>query len=290
MTSFLQLLFSGLGMGCIYCLVAIEYTLIWNASGLVNFSHDKFIMLAAYFFGGTFFLKLGLPTPIAVICALICMAIFGVIVSSGVFNPLSKLDSNIYAVMGTIMLGQILQEAARLIWGPAPFTLPEFIKGSYRINDVAIPRVHIVILIVTIIVLLSIDFMFKRTKLGKAMRCVAQDKRAASLMGINVTQNIATTIALSAVICGIIGILIIPVFNVSLSMSSMIGMKGFASGIVGGFGHIAGAILGGLLIGIIESLYTGFGPAVYRDVVAFVFMILFLLVKPKGILGRSSNE
>ncbi len=117
MTSFLQLLVSGVGMGCIYCLVAIEYTLIWNASGLVNFGHDKFIMLGAYIFAGTLILSLNLPVVIAVLGALALMALFGALSAVGIFNPLSRMSSNIYAVMGTIMLAKILGELARILWG-----------------------------------------------------------------------------------------------------------------------------------------------------------------------------
>ncbi|MEG0911975.1 MAG: branched-chain amino acid ABC transporter permease [Oscillospiraceae bacterium] len=286
MTSFLQLLVGGVGMGCIYCLVAIEYTLIWNASGLVNFGHDKFIMLGAYIFAGTMVLKLNLPIVLAIVMALAAMALFGSFAAVGIFNPLSRLNSNIYAVMGTIMLAKILGETGRIVWGPAPFSLPSFIKGSYHIGEVAISRVSIITIITTVVILVLIELMFKRTNIGKAMRCVAQDKTAASLMGINVNLNIMLTIALSSIICCIVGILIIPVFNVSLSMATMIGLKGFSAGVVGGFGSIPGAIVGGLLIGIVESLYSGVGPTVYRDVVAFVLLIGFLLVKPTGIMNK----
>lgn len=288
MTSFLQLLVSGIGMGCIYCLVAIEYTLIYNASGLVNFGHEKFIMLGAYVFAGTMILKLDLPVWAAVVCALAVMALFGIVTAKSLFAPLSNMHSNIYAVMGTIMLSKILGEASRLIWGPSPFNLPDFIKGSFQMGDVSIPKVYPIIIVVSILLLLAIELMFKRTRIGKAMRCVAQDKTAAALMGIDVKRNIAITVALSSAICCVIGILIIPVFNVSLSMSTMIGMKGFASGVVGGFGSIPGAIVGGLLIGVVESLYSGVGPTVYRDVVAFAMLIIFLLVKPAGIIPNKT--
>ncbi len=290
MTSFFQLLLGGIGMGCIYCLVAIEYTLIWNASGLVNFAHDKFIMLGAYIFAGTLVLKLNLPIILAVPIALFLMAIFGSVAAMGIFNPLSRLNSNIYAVMGTIMLAKILGEATRLIWGPAPFNLPSFVKGAYKLGEVSVSKVYLLIMIATIAILLIIEFMFKKTKVGIAMRCVAEDKTAASLMGVNVNKNITFTVALSGMICCVVGILIIPVFNVSLGMSTMIGLKGFAAGIVGGFGSIPGAIVGGLLIGIVESLYSGVGPTVYRDVVAFVLLIGFLLVKPKGILNSKASK
>ena len=288
MVTFLQLLVSGIGMGCIYCMVAIEYTLIWNASGLVNFGHEKFIMLGAYIFAGTLMLKLGVPSGAAILITILIMFLFGALTAVGVFNPLSRLNSNIFAVMGTLMLSEVLNEAARLIWGPAPFNLPDFIKGSYNVGGVSIPKVYAVIVVVSMLLLVSIHLMFKMTKVGRAMRCVAQDKKAAALMGINVNANIMLTVGLSAAICCIIGILIIPILNVKLTMVSVIALKGFSAGIVGGFGSIPGAIVGGLLIGIVESLYTGVGPSVYRDVVAFVLLIGFLLVKPEGILKKKT--
>lgn len=288
MVTFLQLLVSGIGMGCIYCMVAIEYTLIWNASGLVNFGHEKFIMLGAYIFAGTLMLKLGVPSGAAILITILIMFLFGALTAVGVFNPLSRLNSNIFAVMGTLMLTEVLNEAARLIWGPAPFNLPDFIKGSYNVGGVSIPKVYAVIVVVSMLLLVSIHLMFKMTKVGRAMRCVAQDKKAAALMGINVNANIMLTVGLSAAICCIIGILIIPILNVKLTMASVIALKGFSAGIVGGFGSIPGAIVGGLLIGIVESLYTGVGPSVYRDVVAFVLLIGFLLVKPEGILKKKT--
>ena len=288
MVTFLQLLVSGIGMGCIYCMVAIEYTLIWNASGLVNFGHEKFIMLGAYIFAGTLMLKLGVPSGAAILITILIMFLFGALTAVGVFNPLSRLNSNIFAVMGTLMLSEVLNAAARLIWGPAPFNLPDFIKGSYNVGGISIPKVYAVIVIVSMLPLVSIHLMFKMTKVGRAMRCVAQDKKAAALMGINVNANIMLTVGLSAAICCIIGILIIPILNVKLTMASVIALKGFSAGIVGGFGSIPGAIVGGLLIGIVESLYTGVGPSVYRDVVAFVLLIGFLLVKPEGILKKKT--
>ena len=200
------------------------------------------------------------------------------------------MNSNIFAVMGTLMLSEVLNEAARLLWGPAPFNLPDFIKGSFNIGKVSIPRVYVVIVIVSVVLLLLINIMFKKTKVGRAMRCVAQDKKAAALMGINVGANIMLTVGLSAAICCVIGILIIPVLNVKLTMASVIALKGFSAGIIGGFGTIPGAIVGGLIIGIVESLYTGIGPSVYRDVVAFVLMIVFLLVKPNGLLNSRSTK
>jgi len=282
----LQLAVSGIAMGFIYALVALEYTLIWNATGLLNFSHDKFIMLSAYIFAGTFILQMGLNPIIGTILSLTVMFIFGAIVAIGVFNPLRNMSSPIYAVVGTIVLARILTEFVRLVWGPAPFSVPNFLSGRYRIGGVVIARANVWIIVISILTLVLLQVFFKTTKAGKAMRCVSQNKVAASLMGIDVTKNIILTIGLSAMICSLIGILVIPLFNIDTSMSNMIGLKGFAAGVVGGFGYLPGAIVGGLIIGLLENISVMVFPAVYKDCIAFILLILFLLVKPTGILGH----
>ncbi len=282
----IQLLITGIAMGFIYALVSIEYTLIWNATGLLNFSHDKFILFGAYMFAGSYVLGLGLPPVLAILCTLITMFLFGVLSALIIFNPLSKLSTNLFAVIGTVILGRIITESVRLIWGPLPFTLDNFLRGSITIGSVVVSKSHIVIIIVCSLITIGLQLFFKMTKMGKAMRCVSENKVAASLMGIHVPMNIAFTVGLSAIICATIGILVIPIFNVELQMSSMIGLKGFACGVIGGFGYLPGAILGGILLGIVEIFGSMLIPSVYKDCLSFVLLIIFLLIKPSGILGN----
>lgn len=282
--SVLQTVITGVAMGFIYTLVATEYTLIFNATGLVNFSHEAFIVLGAYFFGGTFMkLFAGLPL-IAVALTLAAMAVFGVLVSAGIFNPLRNMALVTYAMFGTMMLSRIIQEGIRLVWGPIPFAVKGFLRGSFKIGGAVLSEAYVYIIVIAILIVAGLQLFFKFTKLGKAMSCVAQNKEAAALMGINVSRNINLTVALSAVICGIIGVLIAPLFNVSTTMAGATALKGFCAGVVGGFGSYPGAIVGGLLIGLMEQLGIMFFPAVYKDVVAFVVMIFFLLVRPSGIV------
>ena len=143
-----------------------------------------------------------------------------------------------------------------------------------------------IIIVVSIIIVAALQVFFYHTKTGKAMRCVQQNKTASTLMGINVTSNINFTIALSAVICSCIGMLVVSLFSVSLTMSSMIGLKGFAAGVVGGFGSFPGAIIGGIVIGVVENISTLVIPPLYKDCISFVLMIVFMLVRPQGILGK----
>ena len=285
-----QLLVTGIAMGFIYCLVAIEYTLIWNSTGLVNFAHDKFITLGAYFFGGTMYVLFGNNFVLCVIGTTVAMFLYGVVVSKVIFMPLSKMPTRIYAVTGTLMLSIIMRESIRIIWGPAPFTVPKWLVGTFSMGTIIIPRVNIIIIIISVILLIVQNLFFKKTKLGKGLTCVSQDKEVAALMGIDVNKNIAISVGISSMLCGWIGILVIPLFSINASMSGTIAMKGFSAGVVGGFGTMGGAVVGGLLIGIIENLYVLIGPSTYKDVVSFVILICFLIINPGGIAGLVSKK
>ena len=286
----MQLIVSGITLGFIYALVSIEYTLIFNSTGLLNFSHDKLIMMGAYIFAGQFVLRMGASYIVATLATIVSMFLLGVLIAKGIFNPLRNMASPIFAVIGTVIIGRIFKEIARLVWGATAFNIPGYLKGVIRFGDVVVTRANMIIIIVSIIIVAALQIFFYKTRTGKAMRCVQQNKTAATLMGINVTQNINITIALSAVICSIIGMLVISLFSVSLTMSSMIGLKGFAAGVVGGFGSYPGAIIGGIVIGVVENLSTLVIPTLYKDCVSFALLIIFLLVRPQGILGKSVEE
>ena len=138
MGTILQLLISGIAMGFIYALVAIEYTLIWNSTGLLNFSHDKIITVGAYIFAATFIIKFNMNKPLAIVLTFMLMGILGSVIASGIFNPLRHMRSNIFAVMGTMMLGRILAEAIRLIYGPVPFTIENWLSGTIKIGTLMV--------------------------------------------------------------------------------------------------------------------------------------------------------
>lgn len=281
-----QLIVSGIALGFIYALVSIEYTLIFNSTGLLNFSHDKLIMMGAYVFAGQFVLGMGCSYLVATLATIVTMFLLGVLIAKGIFNPLRNMSSPIFAVIGTVIMGRIFKEIARLVWGATAFNIPGYLKGTYKLGDVVITRSNVIIIIVSVIIVAALQVFFYHTKTGKAMRCVQQNKTASTLMGINVTSNINFTIALSAVICSCIGMLVVSLFSVSLTMSSMIGLKGFAAGVVGGFGSFPGAIIGGIVIGVVENISTLVIPPLYKDCISFVLMIVFMLVRPQGILGK----
>jgi len=283
----LQLIIGGLAMGFIYALVSIEYTIIWNASGLLNFSHERLILLGAYLFGAQFVVRNGISNPIAVVLMLICTFFIGVLISYVLMRPLRNLPL-VFSVTGTIMLGRIITEGVRLIWGNNPIPLVGWLEGTIKAGELVINKTYIIIIIVAAVLVAALQIFLNKTKVGTAMRCVSQNKKAAAFMGIDVDRSSAITMGISAVICGIIGILIIPLFQLKGDMTGMIGIKGFAAGVVGGFGYITGGIVGGILIGVMESLSTLVVPGIYKDIVSFILLIVFLLVRPSGILGHKA--
>ena len=290
MTTFIQLAVSGIAMGFIYCLVAIETTLIWKATGLLNFAHDKMITLGAFFFGGTMVRFLGSNIPLAILGTTLFMALFGILFASVVVNPLRNMPSRIFAMAGAIFFGFILREGLRLGYGPVAFSVPDFLTGTIRFGEVAIAETYVWIVAVSVVLLVVQTLFFKYSKLGRAVRCVAEDKECAAVMGIDVRKNIALSVAISTVICGWIGILVAPIFTINHNMAATIGMKGYCAGVIGGFGTYGGAICGGLLLGVVETLYMLVGDAVYKDLVAFLLMAVFMFFKPNGLLGEENGK
>ena len=282
----IQLIVSGIAMGFIYALVGIEYTLIWNASGVLNFSHDKMITTGAYIFGGTYILGLGMDFIPGILLSLITVALLGIVVARVIFIPLRNMTM-IYTIMATVMLGKIIVEAIRLLWGPVPFSVPGFLIGTVKVGNVVISIANIAIIAAAAFCVLALQLFLYKTKPGKAMRCVAQNRKAAQLMGIDVRTVMTVTVMISMMICCLIGLLVSPLLNITTTMSNMIGLKGFAAGVIGGFGYLPGAILGGLCIGIVENIASMVLPSVYKDIVAFVLLVGFLLMRPAGITGKT---
>ncbi len=283
----LQLIIGGLAMGFIYALVSIEYTIIWNASGLLNFSHERLILLGAYIFGAQFVIKNHLNNGVAVALMLVTTFFIGVAISYLLMRPLRNLPL-VFSVTGTIMLGRIITEGVRIVWGNNPIPLVNWLQGTIKSGNLVISKTYVIIIAVASLLVAALQFFLNKTKVGTAMRCVSQNKKAAALMGIDVDRSSAITMGISSVICAIIGILIIPLFQLKGDMTGMIGLKGFAAGVVGGFGYLPGGILGGILIGVLESLSTLVIPGIYKDTVSFILLIIFLLVKPSGILGHKA--
>ena len=282
----LQLLATGAAMGFVYCLVAIEYSLIWNSCQLLNFAHTQLIMLGAYIFGGTFVLGLGASYLLGAAGALAVMAVVSQLLAALVFIPLKDVP-RLYAIIATLMVGTIITESCNFLWGYFPLSLTGYLSGVVRIGNVVLARVYLYIVAVAIVVIVALTCFMKLTKTGKAMRCVAENKSMSAMVGINVRANMMVTITISCLICALVGILTVPLFSISTTMSTTIATKGFVAAVFGGFGSIPGAVVGGVLLGIIENLATIYVDAVYKDVISFFVLIIVILIKPSGICGAS---
>lgn len=296
LTTILQLLISGIAMGFIYGLVGIEYTLVWNSAGLLNFSHEKIIMLGAYVFVGTGLIQLGMDYLPAIAIAVIALVLFGILIANIIFIPLRN-KSRLVAIVATVMLGQVINEGVILIWGPyalSPYQVSSggngFMAGTTKIGEIAISNANLIIIAVAIVLIVLLQVFLKLTRPGKATACVAQNKTAAALMGINVKRSMALSIALSFVVCCTIGIITSPLYVVGQTMATMISLKGFVAGVIGGFGNLPAAIVGGLVLGVVENIVCIALPSVFKDVVSFVLMILFMLFFPKGIFGTKRKK
>ena len=286
-----QITVSGLAMGAIYALIALGYVFVWNTMAIVNFAAGEFVTFAAYIFVATFITQLGFPFWLALASAAAVMALLGAIFSRVVFARLQK-QRPLVAIISTVAFGIFLKEMARILYGPEPliYTGPFESGSGIHVGNIVIGWQNLLILAVVVVLTIAQGIVLKRTMLGKMMRAVALDRDTAALMGIPVQRVLAGTFAWSSVLAALAGMLLAPLFFVTTEMGSMVGLKGFVAMIIGGFGSIPGAIVGGLLLGVSENWASYLLSSTYRDVIAFVVLLLFLAVRPQGLLPERTAD
>ncbi len=285
----LQMVAAGLAMGSIYALVALGFVLIFNAVNVVNFAQGEFAMVPAFV---AVWLMNSLNTPFALTCVItvVFMGVFGIVFQRIAYYPLRH-RSFLPVVISTIGVGIFLKNAAQLIFGAEPLSMSRPTSATaLSMFGVFVDPQYIVIILCTLILLGFQYFFFEKTILGKKMLATAQDKQMARLLGIPVAQMIAITFAYSSILGAAAGILVGPIFFVTKDMGAMIGLKAFCSTIVGGFGSVPGAILGGLFLGVIEVFASYYISTAYRDAFAFIILILVLLLRPQGFFGEKIAE
>ena len=270
-------------MGTLYAAVALGFTLIWNALRIVNFAQGDLVMLGGYV-GYTLFVLLELPFPIAFVGAILIMALFGVVMQQLIIRPIVRAEWY-SAMLVTLGASIVFQNAARFIWGAAPVSMPSvFGDTPLTLGPVFIIPQNLWILGIVFGLMVLQHQFFSRTFIGKTMSAVAQDREMASILGVNVHLSLALTFALAAGLAAAAGVLLAPLVYLQYSMGVGITLKAFAATIIGGFGNVAGAIVGGLLIGIVESLAAGFISSDYKDAIAFIAVVAMLLLRPEGLL------
>jgi branched-chain amino acid transport system permease protein len=295
----LQLLVSGLAFGSIYALVALGFVLIYNAVGVVNFAQGEFVMFPAYV-AVTFMLPAvtvfgavvhwQLPIVGVYLLVLVLMIAFGLLFNRIAYYPLRD-RGWMPVVISTIGVSIFLRNAAQLIWGSQPIVMPSlFAVDTISVGPLHISPQDLLIIGVTAVLIAFQFFLFERTTLGKQMRATAQDRATARLVGVRVGRIVAITFVYSALLGTISGLLVAPLFTVTKEMGALIALKAFAASIVGGFGSIPGAIIGGLAIGVIETFGGFYISSAYVDAIAFIILISVLLVRPQGLFGERVAE
>jgi branched-chain amino acid transport system permease protein len=287
----LYYLVNGLPIGAIYALVALGYSLIYASAGVLNWSQGDMVMLGA-FIGYNLHCLLGLNFILALLITTPAVACIGMLVERIVLRSLRKRSSPpVNVVIGTLGVAIICRNLALAIWGPDAqlFRSP---VGSVpvEIGTLRLFPQDIFILILGIALMILLQYFLKYTREGKALRAVAQDRMAASLMGIDVGKSDTLAFAASAAMGAVAGILIAPLFFVTFNMGAGIGLKGFVAAVVGGLGNIPGAIGGGFFLGLIESFASGKISSGYRDAIAFTVLILILWLKPAGLFSKITKE
>ncbi len=288
--SFLNTLISGLSLGSVYAIIALGYTMVYGIAKMLNFAHGDVIMIGGYisFFAAS---RFGLP-PIAGIAAAmaVCTAL-GILIERFAYKPLRQAPS-LAVLITAIGMSYLLQNAAQLLWTPNPRMYTSIVPMKrLPIEGVTITYISILTIAACIIVMICLTLFINRTKTGKAMRAVSEDKAAAQLMGINVNQTISTTFAIGSALAAIAGVLLCSAYPVlTPTTGSMPGIKAFTAAVFGGIGSIPGAFVGGLLLGVIENMAKAYISTELSDAIVFAVLIIVLLVKPAGILGRQKKE
>jgi len=279
---FIQQAVAGIAMGGIYGLVALGFTLIWNAAAVVNFAQGEFCMVSGFLIL-TFFVQWGWPFPVAFLISILLSGLLGLIVERLAIRPIRGADP-LTAIITTLGVSIFLSNSAKFVWGTHPFHFPSVFgdKPMQLGNITLIPQNLWIIGIISILIVCLYLFFFQ-TITGKVMRAVAQDRETASLMGISVNRMIAMIFGLSAIMGGLAGILLAPIIYVAADIGLALVLKAFIGAVIGGFGSLPGALIGGIVIGVSENLSAFYISSDYKDVISFAVLIGILIFKPAGL-------
>ena len=275
-----QQILNGLTNGSIYALLAIGVTMIYKSLGMLNFAHGDTIMISAFIC--LTLITVGIPIPLAIVLTIIAAAF--------IYRKL-EFSSFTNLLIATVGVSYIMKNLAIVIWGAEPQVFPAlFSTDPINLGQLLLLPQNIGIICVAACLVVVLQLFFYKTRTGKQMRAAATDSEGASMMGINVNKCRLVTFGISAAFAAIAGILLSPIFYVSVDMGTLVGLKAFSAAILGGFGNIVGAMLGGIILGIVEALGATYATAAYKDIISFVLLFLFLYFKPNGILGKRIEQ
>ena len=289
---FLTYLINGLSLGSVYAIIALGYTMVYGIAKMLNFAHGDVIMIGAYLVFMTM-TGSGMPVVVSIVISIICCTALGMLIEKVAYKPLRK-ATNLAVLITAIGVSYFLQNMALLIFGSNPISFTSVITWqgiTLAGGQLKITGVTIITIITCLIIMVALMWFVKNTKPGQAMRAVSEDRDAATLMGINVNGTISLTFAIGSGLAAIAGALLCSSYPVLTPYTgSMPGIKAFTAAVFGGIGSIPGALIGGLLLGIIENLAKAYISSQLADAIVFAVLIIVLLVKPTGILGKVIQE
>lgn len=290
LSTILRQIINGLQSGSIYALVALGYSMVYGIIMLLNFAHGDIIMIGAYI-AWLCMARFALNPVFAILFAILGCVLLGVSIEKIAYKPLRN-SPRISLLITAIGISFLLENAAQMIFGAGAQVIPPFFTvPNASIGQVEIPGTAIVTVAVTALSMVALTLLIQKTKMGKAMRAVSEDTGAAQLMGININRTISFTFAIGSALAGIGSVLYCTAYpQATATMGSMLGLKAFVAAVLGGIGSIPGAMIGGFAIGLAEALVSAAGLSVWKDGLVFAILIVVLLVKPTGILGRSMSE
>ena len=288
---FLSYLISGISLGSVYAIIALGYTMVYGIAKMLNFAHGDVIMIGGYVsFCAMFYLDL--PPIVATLLAVLVCTMLGVIIERLAYKPLRSAPS-LAVLITAIGVSYFLQNSALLIWDAAARAYTPVVTGSVQLfgGQLTISYISLLTIAACIVIMVALTLFVSKSKMGKAMRACSEDKGAAQLMGIDVNTTISVTFAIGSALAAVAGVLLCS-FNTSLmpTTGSMPGIKAFTAAVFGGIGSIPGAFLGGLLLGIIEALAKAYISTQLANSIVFAVLIVVLLVKPAGLLGKYTPE
>ncbi|MCT4403719.1 branched-chain amino acid ABC transporter permease [Leuconostoc falkenbergense] len=290
MTIFIQQVINGLMLGSVYALLALGYTMVYGIIKLINFAHGDIYMLGAYF--GYFFIKvLHLNFFIALVLAMAVSAVIGVLIEYIAYRPLRH-SPRIAVLISALGISFLLENGMTYLYGSDQRSFPQAIKTvQYHFYGIQVSNIQLIIAVTSVVLMLLLTYVVKRTKMGRAMRAVSADPDAATLMGININHTISFTFAIGSALAAAGGVLIGLYYNsIDPLMGMTPGLKAFVAAVLGGIGIIPGAAVGGWLIGILETMVQATSFSAYKDAIVYAMLIVILLIKPTGILGKNKRE
>ncbi len=289
---FLQYLINGISIGSVYAIIALGYTMVYGIAKMLNFAHGDVIMVGAYVsFCATVYMDI--PVVLGILLSMVVCTVLGVLIEGLAYRPLRG-TSSLAVLITAIGVSYFLQNAAQLIWGSDPKSFTSIVTfAPFKLfgGRLTITGEMLVTVVASALIMVGLTAFTGKTKMGKAMRAVAEDREAAQLMGINVNRTISTTFAIGSALAAIAGVLLCStITTLQPTTGSMPGIRAFTAAVFGGIGSIPGAMLGGILLGLIETFSKIYISTQFSDAIVFLVLIVVLLVKPSGLLGKTVQE